>query len=347
MTDKENHYIERDATNYLKGVALILMFVHHFFTFPDWYVDGISYPYLSRFVAYMCSPLKICVPIFAFLTGYFYYFSHNKTLRYSIRKSTDVWLSYVFVFFLLLIPAALLGVYDFSVKNVVLEVLALKRPTIIFGWYVCFYFVTMLILPLYAKLSGKSSAFCFLFFFALPTIVCALFGMFLSGKLSEGGYLQLVENFKWFPCVGTGYIFAQHALFDGFKSVVPVKSRFGQILIGFAFIAFSFGTRYFSCSDIIGAPFFIFGAMELYHAVKHKSVFKLIALIGKYSLFMWFLHCIFFNQCKEYTQPILFFPKEPILVTLWGLLLCLTAAVVVQIPVNGLLKLKNRLFKLN
>ena len=87
MTDRVN-YIEKEATNYIKGIALILMFVHHFFTFPKRYINGISYPYLSKFATLMCAPLKICVPVFAFLTGYFYYFS--KRCNFALQASSPL-----------------------------------------------------------------------------------------------------------------------------------------------------------------------------------------------------------------------------------------------------------------
>lgn len=64
-------YLDRPISDAIKGIALIFMFIHHFFTFPEWYVSGISYPELSLFARLFCWPLKICVSVFAFLTGYF------------------------------------------------------------------------------------------------------------------------------------------------------------------------------------------------------------------------------------------------------------------------------------
>lgn len=32
-------FIDRNTTNAIKGIALILMFIHHFFTFPDLWID--------------------------------------------------------------------------------------------------------------------------------------------------------------------------------------------------------------------------------------------------------------------------------------------------------------------
>ena len=349
MSDlQRTNYIEKDATNYIKGIAMILMFVHHFFTFPEWYISGISYPYLSVFAKYMCAPLKICVPIFAFLTGYFYYYSKNKTIRYSIKKITDVWLSYVVVFLVLLIPAVILGVYNFSVKNFILEFFALKRPVMFFCWYVIFYFTIMLILPLYAKLSKKAPCLCFLLTFAVSMAITVAFAKVKA--LNNDNtiiFLQFIKNLSWFPCVSAGYLFAEYGFFNEFSNFFKTKNRILRILIGLAFIVFSAFSVFFNCPDFIRASLFIFGIMEIYHSTKHKIIYKPLVVIGKYSLTMWFLHCIFFNVCKEYTQPILYFVREPIAVTLWGLLICLLAAVILQFPINALLKLKNNIFKLN
>lgn len=82
---RKQPFFSKDTTSVIKGVAIILMFMHHFWGFPDWILPeygGQSYERLSvlRF------PLKICVLIFCSLSGYFYYFSKEKTLRYSLRK---------------------------------------------------------------------------------------------------------------------------------------------------------------------------------------------------------------------------------------------------------------------
>lgn len=347
MTDiqKERpNFIEKEATNYIKGIALVFMFIHHFFTFPEWYIKGISYDYLAEFAFFMCSPLQICVPIFAFLTGYFYYYSENKTIRYSVKKSTDVWLTYIIVFFMLLLPAILLGVYDFSITNFVLELFALRRPTMEFCWYVVFYITTMMVLPLYAKLSNKYPCFSFFITLVLPAILHLILSKVLFGEAA--GLLQIVDNLNWFPSVGIGYLFAKFGIFYEFKSIVKTKKRIVCISVSFAFIIVAMIARFYNCPDFVCAPFFIFGIMEIYHNTIHIIIYKPIMIIGKYSLIMWFLHCVFFNQCKEYTQPILYFPKEPILVTIWGLLICLLASVIIQIPINFLLKFKNNIFKL-
>lgn len=62
---------KRDS-DIIKGIAIVLMFIHHFFCFPAWYIEGISYPQLAEFAEFFRFPTRICVSLFAFLTGYAY-----------------------------------------------------------------------------------------------------------------------------------------------------------------------------------------------------------------------------------------------------------------------------------
>ena len=80
--------------------------------------------------------------------------------------------------------------------------------------------------------------------------------------------------------------------------------------------------------------------------IKNIKLLLPLSIIGKYSLLMWFLHSVFFNVSKAYTQTILYYPHNPILVVLWGLIICLAVAFVISFPINWLNKAKNSVFKL-
>ena len=71
----KHNYFPRDISGAIKGIALILMFIHHFFTFPEWIICGIDYPWIRTFAIQFGAPTKLCVALFAFLTGYFHAFS--------------------------------------------------------------------------------------------------------------------------------------------------------------------------------------------------------------------------------------------------------------------------------
>lgn len=173
-------------------------------------------------------------------------------------------------------------------------------------------------------------------------------------------YLQ-----TWFPCIVCGFIFAHYSLFNNFFDDIfknNIKKYF-QFIVWIFLICISFFGRYFSPTfsignitflgvglgltfnmDIIYAPLFIYATVNLVVAMPFKRVLTVISEVGKYSLIMWFLHCIFFNVCKSFFQPILYFPRNPIIVLFWGLLICYIVAVVINIPVKKLIGLKNKAF---
>lgn len=334
-------YIKRETTNIIKGVALIFMFMHHFFTFPDWYVHGNAYPIL----AYFNIPLKICVAIFAFLTGYFYYYTPQKDYAYSLRKNVDLWIQYVVTFFLLLIPACILKVYEASAVKFVLELIGLYQPTMKFCWYVTFYFITMLILPVYSKLSHKNGMLAFLLAASVPSFVTAIFD-FVSGNALGGMLFDQSSDFIWFSSVAAGYAFAQYGLFEKMHEGLQVSKTWLRVLLNVLFMIIPFVAKGVTPAlSIVYAPLFLFGLVNLCEWIPGHRVVKPVAYVGKYSLQMWFLHCVFFNQCQEITQKILYYPQNSILVLLWGLILCLVVSIPLATLTTWIIKGKDKLIR--
>ena len=351
-------YMTKRITDAIKGVALIFMFVHHFFTFPDWYVEGISYPELLEFARIFRLPLKMCVPVFAFLTGYFYFFNADKSMRYSIRKILDVLVSYWVVYIFLLVFAVLTNCYTFNAADILWEMFALKRPIMTFCWYVSFYYCTMLLLPLLSRNTKKipfAADICV--WLLLPNVICLLIMHYNKFNAIQ----QLPKNMKeWFPCVAIGYLFAKHNLFDLFDSFLENAKQHWKIVLYILLVSGSAMGRFVSDSftigfieirnvsynlifstDIFYTPIFVYGLAKLLQSVKINQIHKLLGELGRKSLIMWFVHCIFFNCCKTLTQKILYVPQNPILVTIFGLLLCYIAAVMLSFIITSILKRKN------
>ena len=95
-------------------------------------------------------------------------------------------------------------------------------------------------------------------------------------------------------------------------------------------------------SDIINAPLFLYGAANLLLCC-NGFLFRVLEKIGEHSMLMWFYHCVFFNCCRQFTQIVLYFPKNPVLVLLNGLILCYMAAVLTEPVRKALVSGKNRL----
>ena len=341
-------FIEKEETNIIKGVALIFMFVHHFFTFPDRLTDGISYKGIDIFADLFHDPFKICVSLFAFLTGYFYYFNKNKTFKYSFKKSTDLYINYIIVLALMLIMDLILKCSALSAKSVILELSLLDMPHMEFCWYVAFYIIAIFLLPAYSRISQKNPVTAFLFGVVLPCLICVLTNT-VKTYINVGSFdavLDIIAYIRWFPCVAAGYLFASEKLFQKID-IRHSGNRFTKIVLYLLFMIVPFLARLGNGSfDFVFAPMFIFGLVSLLKSFKNVKVLFPIAIIGKYSLLMWFIHSIFFNVSKEYTQPILYYPHNPILVILWGILICLSISIVISFPINFIIKIKNKLLRL-
>lgn len=362
-------YIDRKTTAALKGLALILMFVHHFFTYPEWYIDGVAYPGLAPYIRFFQVPLKICVVLFAFLTGYFYSFSSRRTLKYSLQKTTDVLLSYWIVYIPLLILAVVTGCQSFSPAGFVKELFALDRPVMFFCWYVYFYAISMMLLPLLDKMAANSPAADAGILLVAPVAVFTILRGVLEYEFGLDGTVltEILGNLReWFPCIAVGWLCGKYGFFERYMDPLTDKLAKGWrkyvfylILCGVSFFGrlicprFSLGAvsvagNWLELSfqmDVFYGPLFFYGAVNLLKAIPFAAVRKPLEALGRQSLLMWFLHCAFFGSTKSLLQPLLYFPKNPVLVTLWGLGLCYVLALVLDWPLKRLLKAKNKLFQ--
>ncbi len=318
-TDLCQPYFDKTMTNIIKAVALIMMFVHHFFMVPDWWLDGIFYPRIAKYAYIFFWPTKLCVPIFCFLTGYFFYFNRHKNLRYSFRKITDFTVFYWSVFFPIALIAVLFVRYEYKPIPFFLEMFALTRPTMFFCWYVYFYYFIMLSMPLLARIMPKDILAALMlsilgipFFLQLISLLCS--------SCSPNVLQPVVNNLQaWFPNVLIGFIFARHDLFvrfDKFLKGFPHNNSLGAILCLVLVLLIPMGRfalpgmtlaldkipRIHSqislhiSLDVIYTPVFIYFLVSFWNRIKQPTIRLIFTQIGKYSMLMWFIHCVFFDN---------------------------------------------------
>lgn len=228
-------------------------------------------------------------------------------------------------------------------ESFLLEVFVLVKPNMVFCWYVLFYITIMMLLPVLYKALEK----CPVLIMGVSFVISSVFSFVTKRFIPEDiSYIsQIFENSIWVPCVFSGYVFAKYGFFDSISRFLN-RARYLSILIDLMMIVIVVLARRAAAYGFINAPLFIYGLVDLYHRVMYKKLFIPIKIIGEYSMLMWFTHCIFFNVCKDYTQPILYYPKNPVLVTLWGIIMCLVASIVLNLPIDFINKQKNKLFGL-
>lgn len=371
MTSPENQtdslaqpLLNRDGSQVVKAVALILMFVHHFFTIPRLWIDGIEYPFIEKIAFHFVYPTRICVPMFCFLTGYAYFFNKQKTLAYSLRKDSDILVGYWLIFFPFALLAVILTDFHYTGSVFIREMFALTYPSMFFCWYVHFYLVFMLLMPLYARTLTQNIHLNLLL--ALIVIPSAL-TIVQSKVCPHLPYSEVVVDSLrlWLPNVLIGTICAQHQLLDRLHRLYQKyvgKRKIGLVACALALLCLPMGRVVmpdFTISlhriprlglilsfpisfDVVYTPLFILCLLILWQRFRWQPLQTVIFQLGKYSMMMWFIHCLFFGICKNIFQPVLYFPRHPLLVTIWGLFLCYLLAVPAQYLTNKLNALKNR-----
>lgn len=109
------NYLDKSASAALKGVAILLMLFHHMYRKPSMFDDyGLSFaPFEQADVVDFAAVCKICVSIFAFISGYGLYLSYSKfdktrrsrqdMLKWSAARYIKTIASFQFVYILCVI----------------------------------------------------------------------------------------------------------------------------------------------------------------------------------------------------------------------------------------------------
>lgn len=220
--------------------------------------------------------------------------------------------------------------YKFSFKNIVFELVGNcpLNGIMVFCWYVYFYIITMLLLPMISRISGAGG-------FLKDLLLCLW--MFLFYYIKE--YIQSGITYTlWstFPVVFCGFACGKNNIFkyisdyldkitpQVFCVVVYVLCAIVCFLGRWMIPAFCFLQM-----DIIYIPLFIFSILQLIRKSEYR--FALLNILGKYCLGMWFIHCVFFNVSKTTWQPILYAPYYPIFVIIWGCIICFSVSYIMNI----------------
>ena len=366
---KGNNIFDKETFNFIKGLAVILLFFHHFFTFPEFYLPKFYYPELQFYAKYFQFSSNLCVAMFAFLTGYGFCFSDNKSFDHFLIKAKKILIVYWFLYFILFFFAVGVGLYVINYKEAILEFFGFRDNSvdgdiITFFWYMPFYLAVLFILTAtYSVFSKLKSVFItdVIIFAIIPVFLFS----FLCNLASSCFWIKrfFVDLELWFPSVIIGFITAKYGLFqlldDAFCNTFK-KPFVTSLFIPSALVASIFYGMYklpgiiYNLHGFVFSPivwnmstcyilFLVYSGAKFYEQLRNKSIRYIIKEFGKYSLYMWLIHGIFFNVFKYYTQPILFFPKYPLLIMLWGLGICLFLSKVLEAAIKKANYYKNRL----
>jgi hypothetical protein len=320
----------RDKTQILKGVGLLLMLVHHTSNPAYWAEEGSS---LFSYFGHQVMATKMCVYIFAFLVGYGFFCSPNKTLRYSVKRILLLVVPFWTMLFIMFIPAAyasnglcnalcdnqLIGGGNSWPINLIYNMFGISESLNWYSWFVCFYILTILSLPYLHKFDARFSKWGWLIsVFAYYVLECAIH---VIPNWSSYPLLQSIFNYTLcIPYVIVGY---QCGYWNS-KGLLPRWFE-GKKLLPIALItivavmlinAFRLSVAGF-CIQAFYTPVLIFAVVGIFNSFKLSWLSKCLQKVGDLSMYMWFFHAIFFTTTVNlYTKDLVFEPIRNYIYTL-------------------------------
>lgn len=164
-------YFDKEMSVMLGGVAILLMMFHHLFAFPDRIPDPVAIDWggsIGRISAsYLASFGKICVYIFAFISGYALWIKQDsfRTYRQCGRRLLKFLCIYWSVVVLFLLTGFLNNDTLPSPTNLLLNLFGLRLGpasgwiNVTHAWYVSYYIIFILACPLIIRGGDAKSQF--------------------------------------------------------------------------------------------------------------------------------------------------------------------------------------------
>lgn len=312
-----NKGISKKQSTILYGIAILLMVYHHLFCIPErlhtdyisfWKIIGI--PEFERYLAWFC---KICVGIYAFISGYGFCRSFStlkyESLRNYLYKSFSIVLKHLFKFmkkfwivFLIFMPMGFVAnIYDFNIKKVLFCFLGIRIGYNGEWWYVTQYIYMLFLLP--------CVHLCFEFIVNNRTrnlnVFCFGIIMFI---LYAFAYKKLWIEKTYIFIFLIGYISARLEKNKKLNSYILIKHRFlsSTFIFIFCFILRSVvaDSASYCKIDIFIIPIFIYAVSLI--TWRENKVTKTLEFFGKYSTYMWLTHTFI---CYYYFQPFITISK--------------------------------------
>lgn len=323
---QNDSYLDKTSSKIVKGTAILIMLIHHIFGFEKWLINDNTFSGLSilgnNLLSFIGKNGRICVAMFAFITGYAYYISFNKNeinnKKYILKKIIDFLINYWIILFFIYIPINFIFKckYELTILSFIKNMFGIGELMVYFGWYVWFYIVVMLTLPIVITVSRKIK------YSEVVLIIINVFCYFVTLLLSKktgNNFQMLKELFIYYPCVLLGYIISKYGIFTRISNKWSILNNTLVCLVGCILIfIFRYVLGYKRILDILLiGPWIYF----LIGVLKKCNIISMVLLwLSKHSTNFWFLHGIFFfgNRCL---QSVLYKPKFDLLILLWSILI--------------------------
>lgn len=263
---------------------------------------------------------KICVSLFAFLTGWVLFLnSKYMSYKYNFIKAKKFLLDYwvvelvfiiVGILFSLKLPSIhifLANLFGFETGSQ--EIMGYDYVNVTHAWYVRFYLLLLFSFPLLLKILNMVAKYPAILSFGGIQLFCGALSMLCRNSDSYVCRKLLAVYFEWLPCVLAGYYYNRYGWFNYLgKLGVPI-----DVFLLFVFLVLKGKTLLGYNPDWIGAILIVYICLR-FLSVKNS---KCLVWLGKASMFIWFIHGLFFLPNKP-LESLIWIKENSILLLLLG-----------------------------
>ena len=301
--------ISINKSNYLKGIAIILMLVHHLFAYPSRISPDIPvYHMVNSVDIEMFVGLfgKICVSMFLFLSGYGFSLKKEVSFKYIWGKLKNLYISYWIVLFIF-VPIGIIFFpgerYSLSPSLFFENLIGIKSTYNSEWWFFKLYVLYVLSLPLLSRLN-------------IGPLLGLLFLAALCGKGLQyvaGAPEVLIEYCTWLLPFGFGMVFGRSQKMppnSWLVKLITTLSRTHPLILLMVTVAVFIVAH--NPGLLLVTPLFIIALMKTADGLG-STVNRVVSELGKHSLYMWLTHSFY---CYYFTQKLIFAPRYTPLILL-------------------------------
>lgn len=316
----EEENFTREDTKAVKGVAVLMMLMHHLFSYPD----RIAYPGLITLSSYIGFDLikyiglfgQSCVSIFTLIGGYGIYRNFQSGKLSVKTKIKQLYFEYWKVF-AVFVPIGFLffsdqpqycksetvcnRFSDFSITDLFLNVIGVKSSYNNEWWFLITYVFCLLLFPLISKIISKCSfklnvilivILSFISIFSTRT----LYGITINDYMLINNpfyYSILIQTPPYLCVFVTGCLLAKEDLVNKFLKSANKKSRISLCLSPLIIIAAFWARLKWGIAefDSLFVSIMMIGIILLLKSAPKTS--RLFSKVGRYSTTIWLTHSFF------------------------------------------------------
>ncbi|ALS18150.1 acyltransferase family protein [Clostridium butyricum] len=333
--------LTKENSNLLQGIAILMMLYHHLFCIPE----RLNTNYISlldinniNIELKLAWFFKICVAIYAFITGYGLYIVANKIesnnvidklikdYKLILKKLINFYKQY-WIVFIIFVPIGFIFFYrEFNFFEFIKNFIGISSSYNREWWYVNQYIKILLMFPVinlffYDFKDKKITVW------KITLIIFAIIFLILSSKIFiiKKILLFILKHIGKYTAVFiVGFLFAKYKLYERmykFNVDNEISSKFiATILLLSVVLARTLlaTNAAYNDIDVVLVPFLIYSLVVLLK--KSDKLKKIIGVFGKNSNYMWLTHTFI---CYYYFQSAITFLKISIFMYLWLIIISL------------------------